>query len=327
MRRYFLGVDTGATKSHALIVDETGRALGFGRGGPGNWEGVGWGGTRAVLEAIIGQALAMAGIGLPELTAAGFGLAGYDWPEDREPHAAIIRSLGLTCPFELVNDALLGLLAGASAGWGVVVVAGTGCNCYGRDAQGRIGRVTGGGGRFGEHAGANELVSQAIRAVALAWTQRGPATRLTEAFLEVTGARDPTDLLAGLVRGRYQLPASYARLVFEVAKEDQVACDIIVWAGRELGGLANSVIQQLGLQAMPLEVILSGSLYDGGSALTEAMGQTIHALAPQAQLVRLGTLPVVGAALLAAEQGRVAAAELRPAVVASTPALAGIGRD
>ena len=34
MTRYFLGVDVGATKSHALIADETGRAVGFGPPGP-----------------------------------------------------------------------------------------------------------------------------------------------------------------------------------------------------------------------------------------------------------------------------------------------------
>ena len=33
--RYFLGVDIGATKSHALIVAENGRAVGFGQGGSG----------------------------------------------------------------------------------------------------------------------------------------------------------------------------------------------------------------------------------------------------------------------------------------------------
>jgi N-acetylglucosamine kinase-like BadF-type ATPase len=34
--RYFLGVDAGGTKTHALITDETGQAVGFGAGGPGN---------------------------------------------------------------------------------------------------------------------------------------------------------------------------------------------------------------------------------------------------------------------------------------------------
>jgi N-acetylglucosamine kinase-like BadF-type ATPase len=31
---FYLGVDVGATKTHALIADESGRVRGFGRGGP-----------------------------------------------------------------------------------------------------------------------------------------------------------------------------------------------------------------------------------------------------------------------------------------------------
>ncbi len=34
----FLGVDIGDMKSHALIADESGQALGMGVGGPGNHE-------------------------------------------------------------------------------------------------------------------------------------------------------------------------------------------------------------------------------------------------------------------------------------------------
>ena len=52
MTLFFLGVDTGATKGHALIADEHGKAIGFGQGGPGNWETVGWEGAHATLQAI-----------------------------------------------------------------------------------------------------------------------------------------------------------------------------------------------------------------------------------------------------------------------------------
>ena len=105
MSNYFLGVDTGATKSHALIADENGRILGFGEAGPGNWETVGWDGTRRTLDVIMAQATDSAGITRTQITGAGFGLAGYDWPEDRQPHIDIIRNLGLIAQFEIVNDA------------------------------------------------------------------------------------------------------------------------------------------------------------------------------------------------------------------------------
>ncbi|MFN8453978.1 MAG: BadF/BadG/BcrA/BcrD ATPase family protein [Anaerolineae bacterium] len=144
MPHYFLGIDTGATKSHALIADKTGQAVGFGQGGPGNPEVIGYEGLGELLRQITGEALDSAGLRPDQLAGAGFGIAGYDWPSQREPLEQSLRFLELGhTPFEIVNDALIGLLAGASSGWGVCVIAGTSCNCWGWDAQQRVGRMTG----------------------------------------------------------------------------------------------------------------------------------------------------------------------------------------
>jgi N-acetylglucosamine kinase-like BadF-type ATPase len=303
MTRYFLGIDVGGTKSHALIADEDGHAVGFGEGGPGNYEVVGWDGLRRTLQAITDQALASAGITRERVAGAGFGVAGYDWPGEREPTCQAIDSLGLRAPYELVNDAVVGLLAGAAQGWGVVVVAGTSNNCRGRDRQGREGRITGCGPQFAEYGGASEMVARVVQIITLAWSKRGPATRLTEAFIELTGAADVLDLLEGLALGRYRLSAAAAPLIFQVAAEgDEVAQEVIRWAGRELGSLAVGVIRQLGMEALAFEVVLAGSLYEGGSNLIEALRETIQSVAPGARLVRLTAPPVVGGVLLGMEQ-------------------------
>jgi len=324
MRRFFLGVDVGGTKSHALIADDAGQAAGFGEGGAGNYEVVGWAGLRQTLQAIVEQALAWAGLGREQIEGAGFGIAGYDWPGERGPTVEAIETLGLSAPYALVNDATIGLVAGASEGWGVVVVAGTSNNCRGRDQEGRTGRVTGCGSWFGECGGAAELVEMAVRRVASAWTKRGPETRLSEAFVRLAGASDVADLLEGLYLGRYQISAGAAPLVFQVAVEgDAVAREAIRWAGRELGSLAVGVIRQLELEAQDFEVVLAGSLYDGSPILTEAMQETIRAVAPGARLVRLTAPPVVGGVLLGMEQAGLRPSGVRARLIESTNALLG----
>ncbi len=313
--RYFLGVDTGATKSHALIVDENGRPAGFGADGAGNWEIVGWDGVRRVLNELIAQAAGQAGIDRTQISGAGFGLAGYDWPEDRQPHLDIIREIGVTAPLQLVNDAFIGLPAGTDAGWGVVVSAGTSCNCYGRAPQGKIGRIVG-SSYFGEYAGAGELVWRAVQAVAHAWTRRGPATRLTDVFMDVTGAPDAASLLAGLMRGRYAVNARHAPLVFTAAANgDAVATELVHWAGRELGELANSVIRQLNIADSAVDVVLSGSFFNGSPLIQQTMAETIHAVAPAARLTRLTAPPVAGAALLGMETAGMDTAVLRRTLI------------
>jgi N-acetylglucosamine kinase-like BadF-type ATPase len=323
--KYFLGVDIGNTKSHALLADETGRAVGFGQSGPGSWEAVGWDGAQEVLCDLINMVLHQAGISKTDIWGAGFGYAGYDWPEDRPGHEKLIDSLALkNAAWVLGNDTLVGLVAGATSGWGVVVVAGTSNNCRGWDREGREGRITGQGHQFGEYGGAAEIVAKAIQAISLSWAKRGPKTLLSDAFVKAAGARDIDDLFAGMVRNRYHLSAPAAPLVFEVAAQgDEVARAIICWAGRELGSLAVGVIRQLSLEKKEFDVVLSGSLYKGSLTLEEEMRKTIHAVAPGARLVRLKAPPVIGGVLLGMDKAELDTTALRQTLIQTTNELHG----
>ena len=318
MPQYFLGVDVGGTKSHALVADDMGQARGFGEGGPGNPEGIGYDGLAQVLRLITQEALDAAGIAAGDIAGAGFGIGGYDWPSQREPILGAIHTLGLSAPLEIVNDALIALLAGAAEGWGVAVVAGTSCNCWGWDQDRRAGRMTG-FSWLGEAAGGHELVFRATQAVALEWTRRGPPTRLTQAFVELANTRDVEDLLEGLTLGCIHLGAAAAPVVFQVASEgDPVAQDLVRWAGRELGSLAIGVIRQLGFEALTFEVVMAGRFFDGSPVLAEVMRETVHAVALGARLVRLSAPPVVGGALLGVEQAGQDTRAVREALIQST---------
>jgi len=50
--KYFIGFDVGSTKTHALIVNESGQCVGSGKAGGGNYQAVGYDGlTRNFLDA------------------------------------------------------------------------------------------------------------------------------------------------------------------------------------------------------------------------------------------------------------------------------------
>ena len=301
MPAYFLGVDIGGTKSHALIADYKGNVLGFGKFGPGNHEVVGYEGLRFALQKVTENALSNASLTKDQISAAGFGVAGYDWPSERQPTLDAIHTIGLSVPFEAVNDTIIGLLAGASQGWGVAVVAGTGTNCWGWDEHHNLGRVTGVG--FGEYGGAGNLVEKALHAIAHEWTKRGSKTQLSAEFLRLTGAKDIPSLLEGIEMGEYFLGSDYAPVVHQVAVQgDPVALSIIQWAGSELGYTALAVIRQLGIQQLDFEVVLVGSVFEMGELIIEPMRQVITAEAPKARLIRLTAPPVIGGVFLAMEQ-------------------------
>jgi len=317
MTSFFLGVDIGGTKSHALISDDKGNALGFGAFGPGNHEEVGYEGLRIALQTVTEKALAMAGLMKDQISAAGFGVAGYDWPSERQLTMDAIDSIGLLAPVEAVNDTIVGLLAGASRGWGIAVVAGTGTNAWGWDKDHRVGRVTGVG--YGEHGGAGSLVYEALSAIAYEWTKRGPKTQLTDEFLQLTGAKDIPALLEGIEVGDYTIGSDHAPLVFKVAIQgDPIALSIIQWAGNELGQTALAVIRQLNIAQQDFEVVLVGSVYEMGEMIIAPMQRVITSEAPKAELIRLSSPPVVGGVLLAMEHVGLNPSPLREHLINST---------
>ncbi len=301
--RFFLGIDVGSSKTHALIVDETGQCLGFGKSGGGNHQGVGYEGTQHVLQESFDRALEMSGMEKAQIAGAGFGVAGYDFPSDREAHLKSIASLGLTCPVEIVNDGVNGLLAGAKRGVGVNVTAGSSNNARGRNKHGKEGRIVGNGWAFGEHGGGIEMVQHGLQKVNHAWIKRIPPTVLTQIYLNATGAKNEIDLMEGLSNEQYHLFPFIAVEIVQAARAgDAAAQDVIHWAGEELGWLAVAVARQIEMENDEVDVIQSGSVFEAGEIITNPMRDVVLKHCPNAKLIRLECPPVVGAVILGMEQ-------------------------
>lgn len=301
--RYFLGIDVGSSKTHALIVDESGQCVGFGKSGGGNHQGVGYVGLEHVLQGSFEGALKMSGMNKTDIAGAGFGVAGYDFHSDREGHLKAIAALGLSCPVEVVNDGWNGLLAGATHGIGVNVTAGSSNNCRGRNKAGKEGRIVGNGQTFGEYGGGIEIAARALQVVNYAWIKRTAPTTLTNILLEYTGAKDELELMEGFSNDHFHLAPLLTIKVIRVAHEgDAAAREIIQWAGEELGWLAVAVARQIEMENEEVEIIQSGSVFKAGEILTNPMHKIVMKHCPKAKLIRLDGPPVVGAVMLGMEQ-------------------------
>ena len=297
--KYFLGVDVGSSKTHALIADETGTCISFGSAGGGNHQSAGYERLADVLQRSFAAACQRSGIEEHQIVGAGFGVAGYDFPSEREDHMQVIATLGLSCPLEIVNDGVNGLISGTSHGVGVNVTAGSGVNCRGRGKNGKEGRVVGNGITFGEFGGAIEIVHRAMQFVNYAWIKRIPPTRLTKIFLEATGAKDEIDLMEGLSNEQYHLYSGLAMEITNAAREgDQAAQEVVRWSGEELGWLAISVARQIEMENDEVEVVQSGSVFEAGELIMEPMRNVILKHLPGAKMMRLEGPPVVGPLML-----------------------------
>jgi N-acetylglucosamine kinase-like BadF-type ATPase len=87
--------------------------------------------------------------------------------------------------------------------------------------------------------------------------------------------------------------------VFKIAKEgDQVAREVIAWVARELAESALAVIRKLNMEKSIFEVVMIGSMFNGGEVFIAPFQNRILQDAPKAEFVKLNVPPVVGGVLL-----------------------------
>lgn len=303
--RYVVGVDGGATKTHALVVDETGNALGFGQGGPSNYHLTGLPVAVGEIGRAIMSALAMAQIGPRAVEVGCYCLAGADLPEDFDLLGRTLSELEWSRRVIVKNDTMAALRAGLTRPWGIVLICGTGFNAAGRAPDGRELGFPGLGPISGDWGGGGTLSEEIIRAVMRAWDGRGQPTALTPRVLAALGNESEQELMVKL--HHEEIPRdrllSLVPLLFEAALAgDEVAIGLVIQAGTELGISANALIRRLGLEATDVEIVLGGSVFKGeGPLLVDTVTQVVHQQAPRARIKRLAYEPVVGAALLALE--------------------------
>ncbi len=263
MRTYFLGVDGGQSSTTAMVGDETGRVVGYGRGGPCNHVKTGDGRKKflGAMEACLGQAFASAGLDgdTVRVRAACLGFSGG--PADKE---ALLREMLRTDEMLVTHDGLIAL-SGATAGApGIITIAGTGQFCFGRNAAGVTARAGGWGFAFGDEGGGYDLTRQALRAALRMEEGWGQETSLRARLLQASGATTANDLLHRFYTDEFPRTqiAAFSKLVDLAAVEgDGVARDILQQAARQLALYTAAVRHQLFPQGEAAAVAYIGGVF------------------------------------------------------------------
>jgi glucosamine kinase len=297
---YVLGVDGGATKTLAAVLDLRRHVLHLGHAGPSNEDAVGARlAVRAVLDATDG-ALAAAGITQSDLAAAVIAIAGTDTDSvARNLHAARAGD------WIVVGD-VVGAWATATGGLpGVGVISGTGSNVFGVGGTGaatRAWRAGGWGHLLGDEGSGYWIGAQSIVAALHDRDGSGPPTALADAALAFFGS--PT--LEALAASVYTAPLTKGELAafaIETARlaalGDEVACGLYARGAGLLAQQALAVIAQTGLDG-EFPVGLIGSAFQAGEVFVGPLAAAIHAAAPCARVFPVGMTPVGGPLLLAA---------------------------
>lgn len=298
---YFLGVDGGASKTAALVTDETGKALGDGIAGPSNHLRVGIETAARNIERAVNKALVAADVASREITWAYCGIAGADHPAHRQE---VVDSLSIFFPrgnFTVDNDARIALTGAVGFGAGVVIIAGTGSVAFGRNDGGEEWRTGGWGPTIGDEGSGFFIAKGGMSAILRAYDGRGPETSMT-GMLRREFHLEPRDLPRFVYASTTHADdiAAFGKLVATAAEEgDPVAQRIISEASRELAVCVLAAARKLKLIDGAFPVAYVGGVFKAGDAILDGMRAAIAAEAPKATVAPPLHTPVEGAARMA----------------------------
>jgi glucosamine kinase len=295
--RYLLGVDGGATKTLAAVLDLQEQAIHLGHGGPSNQDAVG---AQAAVQALLGaadEALGQAGIGTEQIGAAVLAVAGTD----TAAIAAHVRA-ARTEAWIVVNDVVGAWATATRAAPGVGVIAGTGSNVFGVGRDGSAWRAGGWGHLLGDEGSGYWLALQSLEAALRDREASGPETALSDA-LPVFFEQPSVEAVASLVYSKPLTKSEIAAFASETCRiaqaGDPVAIELYARGAHELAGQIAAVIKQTGLSGV-FPVGLIGGAWKAGSVYLEPLELSVHEHAPEALVERVSMAPVSGSLLLAA---------------------------
>ncbi len=253
-----IGLDAGATRTRAVVVDANGRILGRGEAGGANPHAIGVDRAAANLTRAATEALAAAGRMRREVTRFAVGAAGLGDAPTRAALGRIVASKWPRARVFVATDAEIALAAAARTvlGPAIAVIAGTGSIAIGRRADGGIERAGGHGFRIGDVGSATWIAREGAACVARALDDVGGAgagaggmraDRLTRAFhRHLDCDRDNFRVAAHRAAESPTTLGALARAVTDAAAAgDPEARRILDSAGVQLASLATAVLERL----------------------------------------------------------------------------------
>jgi N-acetylmuramic acid 6-phosphate etherase len=293
----FLGIEGGATRSVAVLVNGAGEVLQRLVAGPGNVKLLSDSGLVRMLRSIAG------GLGRPDC--AGIGLAGLRDDNDR---SRVLKAANLAWPrlpchvFSDLDSAL------EADNWAsetqeftqVLVLSGTGSCCYGRNLKGLQAKVGGWGHLLGDKGSGYEIGLRALKAAVYYYDRDGVWPKLGQRLLRAIGLNCPEDLIPWVQRAEKHQVAHLAIEVFSSwPKGDRIARDILEGAAHSLARDAVSCARRLASPKEEVQFVLAGSVLRKQPRFAERVAGLLSELRPRSGVRVLKAESVLGAAKLA----------------------------
>ncbi len=294
----YCGWDGGGTKTEVCLTDEAGRTLASASFGPLNPNGA----SRDQISETVKQCILYMKEHAGSLSEIGGLVVGMAGISNRSASSLLEQSLAEASwcgPLHLAGDQEIAL-AGAIEGPGMLLIAGTGSVCCGRDAEGRSFRV-GGYGYLIDDAGSGWAIGRSIlTAVVRAEDGRGPATVFTDLVFGRLNIASVGELITWLYApetGKREVAALSSLLPAALERQDPLAGAMVRQAASDLAEMAETGWRKSGLEAG--ELAFAGSILLHVPEIREALERRLSDSCPLLRVTQARGTPAEGAAKMA----------------------------
>lgn len=306
---YVAGLDGGGTRTRITVVSAAGERVHTFTAGPLNYNGQDEAVVAATLREIadqIGQVITtQGGRALESCLVLCVGAAGISNPQVAGRVTQSLRASGYNGELLLVGDhetALYGAHGGES---GIILIAGTGSICYGRNRAGAIHRAGGYGHLMDDEGSGYAIGRELLAAVVRAADGRSRSTVITDLIYERL-AIDSVEKLVGYVyepgRSKKDIAALAPLLTAACEAGDRQGQAIAAASATGLVPLVEAVAGRLGMPEGPLALL--GSVLSANRFVHEALINQLGTAMPGLAIVPQQHDAAYGAALMALQRLR-----------------------
>lgn len=262
--KYIIGVDSGGTKTEAVIYDLDGNECQKITTGFGNML-VDYENGLENIKLAIKKILAEQNPDNCQLLV--LGLAGIDSGGLRK---VLTEELAVfQVPIVLLNDAQLAHYALLQGEEGILVIAGTGSVCFGK-SQDEWYRVGGWGHLFGDEGSGYYIGKLAIQQALAEFDldqEPGILTQRLYTHFEVTTVLELIKVVYKLTKDQL---AEIAQLVAEIAQVDPVAAEMLSKSGKALAKEVEKTVRKMRLDYQAVSISLNGSVIEKNELVRQA---------------------------------------------------------
>jgi N-acetylglucosamine kinase-like BadF-type ATPase len=262
-----LAVDGGGLNTKTLCADLNGNILGEGLSGPTSLSTTSIGAASFNLRESVRQALEKFS-NPPQIKAMVMGLAGMDSPTEHERSSKIfgdiLKQFGVV-EMVLVNEAVITLESGTNKSNALVLIAGTGSNCYGRNEDG-LEAKTGGMDYLLSDQGSGYIIGrQVLRDAVKSYDGRKDKSILEDLVCKhykIDSISELQDQVYNPDLSKYEVAKLTSVALAALEQNDKLAKSIFDHVNESLVTMAETVITRLKIQDKQVDCVLTGHVLD-----------------------------------------------------------------